>query len=73
VIGISAPSSTDLWHAANTRRYLAEALGVAAVGSAGVAVYLYLRRGGEVASARGAQVTPVASPTLTGLAVIGVW
>src|SRR5262245_40404877 len=33
----------SLWHSANTRRYLAEGLGVAGLASAGVAVWLYVR------------------------------
>ena len=36
----------SLWHSANTRRYVAEGLGVAGIACAGVAVWLYLR-GGE--------------------------
>lgn len=33
----------DKWESAKTRRYVAQGLGVAAVGAAGLAVYLYLR------------------------------
>jgi hypothetical protein len=36
----------SLWHSANTKRYVAEGLGVAGIACAGVAVWLYLR-GGE--------------------------
>lgn len=57
---------------ANTRRYLAEGFGVAALGCAGAAVYLYLRGGGD-RRAEATAVTPVASPPLTGLAVAGSW
>ncbi len=62
----------SLEDAANTRRYVAQALGVAAIGTAGVAVYLYVRGRGERRPATAA-VTPVASPQLTGLAVVGSW
>jgi hypothetical protein len=37
----------DLWHSANTRRYVAEGLGAAGLASIGLAVFLYLRSGGE--------------------------
>lgn len=35
----------SLWHSANTKRYVAEGLGVAGIACAGVAVWLYLRNG----------------------------
>jgi hypothetical protein len=38
---------SSLCSSANTRRHVAEALGVAAIGCAGVAVYLYLRSNNE--------------------------
>jgi hypothetical protein len=55
---------------ANTRRYTAEGFGIAAIGCAGAAVYLYLRHdgGGEPTA-----MTPMVSPQLTGLAVAGSW
>jgi hypothetical protein len=62
----------DLESSANTRRYVAEALGVAAIGCAGVAVYLFVRSRGEHRAETAAMV-PVASPQLTGLAVVGRW
>jgi hypothetical protein len=73
-----AKRSTDqtrrnsLEDAANTRRYIAQALGVAALGTAGVAVYLYVRGRGERRPPTTA-VTPIASPQLAGLAVVGSW
>lgn len=62
----------NLYHSANTRRYFAEGVGVAALGSAGVAVYLYTRSRGEH-RADTAAVTPVASPQFAGLTVVGSW
>ena len=61
-----------LYHSANTRRYLAEASGIAAIGCAGVAVYLYVRHRGDSRTETTA-VTPVASPQFAGLAVAGSW
>ena len=40
----------SLWHSANTRRYVAEGLGVAGIACAGVAVWLYLRGGDQEAT-----------------------
>ncbi|HEX5058768.1 MAG TPA: hypothetical protein VFV99_05370, partial [Kofleriaceae bacterium] len=37
----------DLWHSANTRRYVAEGLGAAGIAAIGVSVWLYLRSGSE--------------------------
>jgi hypothetical protein len=62
----------SLYQQANNRRYIAEGLGVAAIGCAGVAVYLYVRNRGEQ-RAETAAVTPIASPGLAGLAVVGSW
>lgn len=56
---------------ANTRRYVAEVLGVAAVGAAGVAVYLYVRGRGEHRE-QTALVPSVASGA-AGLALTGRW
>jgi hypothetical protein len=60
----------DLERSANNRRYVAEALGVAAIGAAGVAVFLYVRGRGEHRSDATA-IAPVASPTMAGLALSG--
>lgn len=62
----------ELEHSANTRRYLAQGFGVAALGCAGAAVYLYVRGRGEH-HADATAVTPVASPQFAGLAVAGRW
>jgi hypothetical protein len=61
----------SLYNAANTRRYLAEGCAVAALGMAGVAVYITLRGGRESRSATA--MAPVVSPQLTGLALVGRW
>jgi hypothetical protein len=62
----------ELEHAANTRRYLAQGVGVAAIGCAGAAVYLYLRSRGE-GRAHATAMAPVASPQFAGLAIAGRW
>jgi len=61
-----------LYHSANTRRYLAEASGIAAIGCAGAAVYLYVRHRGDSRTETTA-MTPVVSPQFAGLAVAGRW
>lgn len=64
----------DLYNSANTRRYLAAGFGVAAIGCAGTAVYLYIRtRGRGEHRAETTAVAPIASPQLAGLAVVGSW
>src|SRR5262249_28394090 len=63
----------SLWHSANTRRYIAEGLGVAAVASAGVAVWLYLpqpRPESPPGHAR-VQVAPVVASDRAGVLLIG--
>jgi hypothetical protein len=73
----SAKKTTDpternsLYDSANTRRYIAEGLGVAAVGCAGVAVYLYIRGHNERRAS--VAVTPVLTPRLAGLAAVASW
>jgi hypothetical protein len=57
---------------ANTRLYVAEGLGVAAIGCAGAAVYLSFRSRSDTQASTTA-VLPVASPSVTGLAVVGSW
>jgi hypothetical protein len=61
-----------LYDSATTRRYLAQGFGVAAIGCAGAAVYLYIRSRGE-SRAEATAMTPVASPQFAGLAVVGQW
>jgi len=57
---------------ANTRHYVAQALGVAAIGCAGAAVYFYVRGRGETRPPTTA-LAPIATPQLAGLAVVGSW
>ena len=65
----------DLWHSANARRYTAEGLGIAAIASAGTAVYLYVRHGKESQTqvARGIEIVPLASGQVAGLQLDGNW
>jgi hypothetical protein len=57
-----------LWHSANTKRYLAEGFGIAAIGCAGAAVWLFVR-GGRDDSRVG--VVPIVSGDRTALALEG--
>lgn len=62
----------ELEDSANTRRFLAQGFGVAAVGAAGVAVFLFIRsRGSDEVNTTA--LAPVASPELTGLSFSGSW
>jgi hypothetical protein len=63
----------SLWHSANTRRYVAEGLGVASLAAAGVAVWLSLRPGAETPDGRTARVelAPLVAREAAGLVVIG--
>jgi len=50
------PAEQDsLWRSANTKRYVANGLAIAGVGCAGIAVWLYLRGGGESSSTQAAR------------------
>lgn len=64
---------TSLWHSANTRRYVAEGLGVASLAAAGVAVWLILRPGAEAPDGRTARVelAPMIARQAAGLVVVG--
>jgi hypothetical protein len=61
----------SLVHQANTRRYIAQGVGITAAVAAGAAVYLFFHtrseRQAEVA------VAPMAGPQVGGLAVVGSW
>ncbi len=64
----------DAWHSANNKRYIAEGMGVAALGCAGVAVWLYVRGRHAPADervARGVVVTPVVASERAGVALMG--
>lgn len=71
-VSTTQPERDELESSANTRRYFAQGFGVAAIGCAGAAVYLYVRSRGEH-RADAVAMTPVASPQFAGLAVIGSW
>jgi len=64
---------TSLWHSANTRRYVAEGLGVASLAAAGVAVWLVLRPGAETADSGMAriEIAPLVAREAAGLVVVG--
>jgi serine/threonine-protein kinase len=67
---MSQPQRDSLYNAANTRRYLAEALAVSGLAAGGAAVWLYLRDDSRKERApTGANVRIV--PTTAGLAVSG--
>jgi hypothetical protein len=62
--------SEDLYDSANRRRYIAQGLGVAAIGCAGTAIYLYLSRGRRepAAAARSShQVAPLLAASIAGV------
>jgi ABC-type nitrate/sulfonate/bicarbonate transport system permease component len=66
----------SLWHSANTRRYTAVGFGVAGIASAGVAVWFYLRGGGQEATAPTTQasrliVEPILGGDRAGLVLTG--
>jgi hypothetical protein len=66
------PAQRDsLYRSANNRRYLAQGFGIAALGAAGAAVYFTLRGGESRASTTA--MTPVVSPELAGVALVGRW
>lgn len=63
----------DLESSANTRRHVAQGFGIAAIGCAGAAVFLFIRGGGGESHAATMAMTPVASPQFSGLTVAGSW
>jgi tetratricopeptide (TPR) repeat protein len=65
------PQATALWRSANDKRYIAEGVGVAAVGCAGAALYLWLRH--TPASNDTALISPLAGPSVAGVQVSGRW
>ena len=65
------PAADSFRDSAIRDRYIAQGFAVAAIGSAGVAVYLFVRSRGEHRPS--AAVTPVASTGLTGIALTGRW
>ncbi len=70
------PRALDLQDSANTKRYLAQGLGIAAVAAAGVSIVLFVRgRGHEpaVVQARRIQLVPTASTDRAGISLMGAW
>ena len=66
----------SLWHSANTKRYVAEGLGVAGIACAGTAIWLYLRNGDPEATSTTRQssrlfLAPVVGSDRAGLALAG--
>lgn len=62
----------DSWHTANTRRHIAQGLGIAGLASAGVAVYLFLRAPATSESSQTAlRLAPVLTDAQAGLALSG--
>ena len=67
----------SLWHSADNKRYAAQGFGIAGVAAAGVAVWLYLRTGGEsdatstTAQARRLDVLPLIGADHAGLVLSG--
>lgn len=72
-VEVDNDKQTSLWHSANTRRYVAEGLGVASLAAAGVAVWLYVRPGAEAPDGRTARVelAPMVAREAAGLVVVG--
>lgn len=62
----------ELEDSANTRRRLAQGFGIAAVGAAGVAVFLFVRSRGSDETPTTA-LAPVVSPELAGMSFSGSW
>ncbi len=72
-VEVDNDKQTSLWHSANTKRYVAESLGVASLAAAGVAVWLYVRPGAEAPDGRTARVelAPMVAREAAGLVVVG--
>jgi hypothetical protein len=67
----SNAAANSLRDSAIRDRYIAQGLAVAAIGCAGIGVYLFVRNGGERRST--AAVVPVASSGFAGVAMAGQW
>ena len=65
---MSEPRQDSLYSAANTRRYVSEALAVGGLAAGGAAVWLYLRDGKRERHAP-AEASVHVVPTVTGLAL----
>ena len=62
----------SLVHQANTRRYVAQGVGIGAAVAAGAAVYLFFHTRSE-RQAEAVAIAPIAGPSVGGLAVVGRW
>jgi hypothetical protein len=67
----SEPQRSSLYQQANNQRYMAEAFLGAAIGCAGAGVYFYLHGRGEGRDTTA--MTPLISPHLAGVALVGHW
>jgi hypothetical protein len=66
--------ANELQDSANTKRYLAQAFGVAAIGCAAVSIVLFVRGGGdEKPSSTAMRIAPHAGGDNAGLTVWGAW
>ncbi|MFT3699398.1 MAG: hypothetical protein QM831_39990 [Kofleriaceae bacterium] len=61
----------QLYNDANTRHYIAEGLGAAAIVGAGVTIYLWVRSGSHASES--AMIVPTATPNGGGLVLTGRW
>lgn len=66
------PQQLDLWHSANTKRYVADGMLGAGVVTAGIAVWLWVRDRGASKPARTA-ISPVMSTRAVGFELGGAW
>jgi hypothetical protein len=64
--------ANELQDGANLRRYLAQGVGIAAIGCAGVSIYLFLRGSSEPKD-QSVRIVPTASRDQAGLAIGGAW
>jgi hypothetical protein len=75
--GATNAERETLWRSANQRRYAAIGFAAGAVGCAGAAIYLYLRRGSGEATPplarRSLRVEPIASVNTLGVGLHGHW
>ena len=62
----------SLWKLANTRRYIAEGAGIAAVGCLATAIFLYVERR-DVSSSSIVSIVPTHDESRVGLAAVGTW
>lgn len=69
--GTSQAAVDELWRSANDKRYIAEAAGIAAVGCAGAAIWLYLRTPSSHADEQAMRIQPSLGRGAAGFVVIG--